>query len=149
MVVETEDYDFQQLQRLSTLEYILLGDLRDLLEELPSSQTRHWLEAILDALLETLPQEFEIREHSGMYDEVVELCPRYSSVVCHLMTDHVMLVRRLKDIRRAIKHNVPFSTIAFKLRDELSQWMDQLKVHNREEKELLQLAVNEELGCGD
>ncbi len=44
------------LEDYTALEYILLGDLRDLLEEPADHFTRSWLVAVLDALLDTLPR---------------------------------------------------------------------------------------------
>ncbi len=45
--------------RSSVLEYLLIGDLRDLLEETPDNETRRWLLAVLEELLNLLPNEFE------------------------------------------------------------------------------------------
>ncbi|MCA9032679.1 MAG: hypothetical protein KDA66_17810, partial [Planctomycetaceae bacterium] len=60
--------EFELRERLThciELEYILLGDLRDLLEEAPSKETSRWLTAVLDVLLEKIPEEFEMRCEDG------------------------------------------------------------------------------------
>ena len=59
------------LEEYSTLEYILLGDLRDLLYEPPDEETCRWLLAVLDALLETLPREFDLKQQDGYLMEVL------------------------------------------------------------------------------
>ena len=49
-----------------TLEYILLGDLRDVLEEPLDSSNLTWTLAIVDTLLTTLPRELDLAE-TGQY----------------------------------------------------------------------------------
>ncbi|MEZ6048536.1 MAG: hypothetical protein R3C11_23770 [Planctomycetaceae bacterium] len=56
----------QVLNNCRTLEYILLGDLRDVLEENPDQSTVNWMVAIIDTLLTTLPRELDLAE-SGQY----------------------------------------------------------------------------------
>ena len=40
--------DARKLERYTSLEYILLGDLRDILEERPDDESRRWLLAVSD-----------------------------------------------------------------------------------------------------
>src|SRR5262245_36103537 len=61
--------------RYSVLEYLLLGDLRDLLEEPPDTETRRWLLAVLEELLNLLPNEFEFEDQGGYLSEVREQFP--------------------------------------------------------------------------
>ena len=51
-----------QLGRYTQMQYILLGDLREVLESRPGLSERNWMLTILDALLETLPTQFSLRE---------------------------------------------------------------------------------------
>jgi hypothetical protein len=149
MVMQVDDDETRQLQRLSTLEYILIGDLRDLLEEPANAETKHWMETILDALLETLPREFEIRESGSYLQHVVETYPRMEHQVLQLKSEHVMLVRRLKELRKALIRKVPFQSICGRVQEDLKLWMRQLNSHNHHESRLLQEVVNQELGAGD
>ena len=141
--------DVLQLQKLSALEYILLGDLRDILEEDATPITRHWLETILDALLETLPLEFSLREQGGYLKEVVEFYPRWEHQVTHLQSEHVMLVRRLQELRRGLMRQAAFKHIIGTLKEDLHEWMKLLVAHNRHESRLVQQVMNTELGVGD
>jgi hypothetical protein len=68
------------LNRYSTLEYILLGDLRDLLEEPPDEETRRWLVAVLDALVKTLPREFDLEDEDGYMSDATPTGPARSTV---------------------------------------------------------------------
>ena len=52
--------------RYSVLEYLLIGDLRDLLEEPADSETRRWLLAVVEELLDLLPNEFEFEDHGAI-----------------------------------------------------------------------------------
>src|SRR5579872_2956860 len=63
--------DAQLLDHYSSLEYILLGDLRDLLEEPVDDESRKWLLAVLDTLLDTLPREFDLEDEDGYMSEVL------------------------------------------------------------------------------
>src|SRR5260221_8654966 len=63
--------DARLLEQYTSLEYILLGDLRDILEESLDRESRRWLIAVLDALLETLPREFDLEEHDGYMAEIL------------------------------------------------------------------------------
>ena len=49
----------------SALEYILLGDLSDLLDEPLNGDTRRWLLAVLNALLDTLPSDMNDSDDGG------------------------------------------------------------------------------------
>ena len=50
-----------QLRRCSELEYLLLGDLREMLEEPFTPQGRNWTVAVIDTLLDMLPREISQR----------------------------------------------------------------------------------------
>ena len=48
------------LEEISALEYILLGDLLDLLEEADGdAEAWKWISKVLDTLLKAMPREFE------------------------------------------------------------------------------------------
>ena len=66
--------------RSSVLEYLLIGDLRDLLEETPDDETRRWLLAVLEELLDLLPNEFEYEDQGGYLADVCEQNPNWSVV---------------------------------------------------------------------
>jgi len=65
------------LEDYAAMEYILLSDLRDLLEEPADDMTRKWLRAVLDALLKTLPWELELQDAGGYLSEVLEQYPNW------------------------------------------------------------------------
>jgi len=137
------------LERYSSLEYILLGDLRDLLEEPADNENRRWLLAVLDALLETLPAEFDLEDEDGYMAEVLERFPSWSGAVERLHRDHDALFARLKELRGRIEQGNWIAPVANAVRRELRDWMMSLQAHRRGENRLIQTAMNLEIGSGD
>jgi len=141
--------DTRLLEQYSSLEYILLGDLRDILEEPPDDESRRWLLAVLDALLETLPREFEIEEENGYMAEVLERYPSWSLQVQRLHNDHDHLFSKLKELRGRVERDIWVAPIANEVRRDLRDWILKLNAHHRGETRLMQTAMNLEVGAGD
>jgi len=134
---------------MAALEYILLGDLRDLLDEEPDEQTSKWLVAILDTLVDTLPRELAIKSRDGYLEDVLEDHPNWQAQVEQLHAEYKLLCVRLEAFRDQLVSRTPYASIANQLRDDLSEWMSALQAHHRQETQLLQAAVNLEVGGGD
>lgn len=139
----------QLLKKYSDLEYLLLGDLRDLLEEPFDQQTCNWLKVVLDGLLDTLPREFELEEEDGYMDEVLEQHPNWKNQVEQLHQQHQTLFASLKQLRDRIDDSAAFAQAADLVKQELRDWITTLLAHNRHENRLLQTAMNLEIGIGD
>lgn len=137
------------LHRYATLEYLLLGDLRELLEEPADPENCRWLVVLLDALLDTLPCEFALEEEGGYMNEVLEEYPSWHRQVVGLQSEHEALYSRLQEVRRHVAGQVPLNGIADVVRRDLQDWMNSLIAHNRHETRLIQTAVNLEVGTGD
>lgn len=141
--------DAQLLDHYSSLEYILLGDLRDLLEEPVDDESRKWLIAVLDALLDTLPREFDLEDEDGYMSEVLERYPNWSVQVERLHADHEQMFSKLKELRGRIERNIWISPIANEVRRDLRDWILKLIAHRRGETRLMMTAMNLEVGTGD
>src|SRR6185295_13617432 len=141
--------DAHLLEQYSTLEYILLGDLRDVLEEPADAESRKWLLAILDTLLDTLPREFDLEEVDGYMTEVLERYPSWTTQVERLHRDHDQLFSKLKELRGRIERDIWVAPIANEVRRDLRDWILTLVAHNRGETRLIQTAMNLEVGAGD
>jgi hypothetical protein len=139
----------RMLVEFSSLEYILLGDLRDLLEESADEENRKWLLAVLDALVDTLPREFNLEDEDGYMAEVLERYPNWSNQVERLHLDHDLLFLKLKELRGRIERNIWIAPIANEVRRDLRDWILTLVAHNRGETRLIQTAMNLEVGAGD
>src|SRR5262249_22259581 len=141
--------DARLLEQYCTLEYILLGDLRDILEEPPDAESRKWLMAVLDALLDTLPREFGLEEIDGYMTEVLERYPSWTNRVERLHSEHELLFSKLKELRGRVERDIWVAPIANEVRRDLRDWILKLVAHNRGENRLLQTAMNLEVGAGD
>jgi len=132
-----------------TLEYILLGDLRDLLEEEPGEQTTRWLVAVLDTLLDTLPRELALKSEEGYLEDVLCDHPHWQPQVERLRSEYIRLCVWLEELRDRLVSRSPFGDIADRVRHDLREWMAALQAHHRHEHRLLQTSVNLEVGGGD
>lgn len=139
----------RMLEQYSSLEYILLGDLRDLLDEPIDRENRRWLIALLDALIDTLPREFDLEDEDGYMSEVLERFPNWSHQVDRLHRDHAELFAKLKELRGRIERDSWIAPIANEVRRDAREWVRTLVAHNRRETRLVQTAMNLEVGAGD
>ncbi len=139
----------ETLEDYTALEYILLGDLRDLLEERADQFTRSWLVAILDALLDTLPRQMALKESSGYLSEVLDEYPSWYRHVEDLQNEQRLLVLSLQALRDRLDTFGPYERDAVRVNSAVRKWMTRLVAHRRHETRLLQTAMNLEVGCGD
>jgi hypothetical protein len=139
----------ETLEDYTVLEYILLGDLRDLLEEPADRYTRRWLVSVLDALLDTLPRQMALKESSGYLNEVLDEYPSWYRHVEDLQNEQRLLVLSLEALRDRLETSGPYQRDAARVKSAVRQWMNRLMAHRRHETRLLQTAMNLEIGCGD
>lgn len=145
-ITETKGY---LLDESTAFEYILLGDLRDLLEAPVDEFTSSWLAAILDSLLKALPREFQIQNEGGYFAEVLEEQPNLTIRVEHLIQERDILFAKLHHLRIRVSDQAVFETIADQVRLDLRDWMTSLKAFKRHERRLAQTAFNHDIGVGD
>lgn len=140
---------YRLLEEYTALEHILLGDLRDVLEESVDEETRSWLTVILDALLAIVPRAFALKAEGGYLKEVVAAFPDWDDQVVRLQRDHGILCDRLAQLRAQLAAGAVYAALAGRLRGELRDWMDRLNEHQCCERRLMQTAANLEIGVGD
>ena len=139
----------EKLKRYTELEYILVGDLREILEDPIDDDNLRWIRAVIDALLETLPVEFELKRQGGYMREVLERHPNWLCHVTTLESQHRRLCRKLRELRNRLSDSTELENAAKQLQLELNEWMDGFDAHNHQEVDLLQTAMNLEVGVGD
>lgn len=123
--------------RYSVLEYLLIGDLRDLLEEPADSETRRWLLTVLEELLDLLPNEFEFEDQGGYLAEVCEQFPNWTNEVERLHQQHDDLYFKLLDLRNRISLEESFDYIAAEVKPQLRQWIENVQRHRDKEQQLV------------
>lgn len=138
-----------QLGRYAEMQYILLGDLREVLESRPGLAERNWMLTILDALLDTLPKHFSLREEGGYMTEVLKEFPYWEPAVEQLRSEHQPLVQTLSELRERVASGSRYKQVAQVVRDDLASWMAQLQRHENIECRLFQDSMNLEVGVGD
>lgn len=135
---------------ISALEYILLGDLLDLLEEADGDESAwKWISEVLDTLLKTMPREFELQDQGGYLEEVLEEHPNWQSQVKNLYDERCELLVKLTELQTRMKAARPLRKIAGELRHDLRDWIASYIAHQRHERRLFQDAFNNDIGAAD
>jgi len=125
-----------ELSEYRTYEYILMGDLRDVLEEPPDEVNCNWMLAILDALLTTLPKELDMAE-SGYYLNMDRSQHRSQRASFEkLLNEKHLLYAKLRNLRSSILNDGSFEETAELIKLELHGWMKNLIAHHRSERAL-------------
>jgi hypothetical protein len=130
----------------TSLEYILLGDLRELLEKPVDSESRRWMLSVLDKLLESFSSEGEREEEGSYLEDVLDRFPNWSGQIDRLHRDHEELFARLTELRARTERDEWIAPLASLVREELRDWMLSLIAHRRRETRLLQTAMNLDVG---
>lgn len=138
--------ELSRLSECTELNYILVGDLLDLLDEPASEQNGHWLSAVLDTLLKTLPEEYSLKTDDGYLSEVLTIFPDWQAQVDRLEEQNLQLIRRLRMMRSCLDSGHNLKRLLSALRGELRDWIDSFRKHHQEERRLMQMAVNLEIG---
>ena len=130
------------------LTYLLLGDLRELLSERPAGpRSRAALLAILEALLDEIPNLASPDVAGDEYlDRVLTECPNWTPQVDALRAAKIADSERLAELRDAIQSRRPIAALADRLMGELREWMTAFCTHRRQERRLVQMAANTDVG---
>ena len=81
-------------------QYLLLGDVRDIIDETPDESSKRWLLAVLDVLISLMPRERYLHDQLGGYmHEVLEVFPGWSREVLRLHLRKLHLDYALRDCR--------------------------------------------------
>ena len=90
---------------------------------------------------------FAIEEHDGYMNLVLDLEPKYSQQVKQLQSEHVSLRNRLTQISTRLDRMQPDDLTTFNaICEELRFVIQSLDDHIEREKEILQLAFNQDVG---
>ena len=96
------------------LEYLLLGDLREVLEEPESPQTSQWLLAILDMILVGRPSQ-----RSVVYLPVDGKSEPFKS----RLSKSGLIIDKLRRLRDRVAHRTSYGPLAAEIRAELREVM--------------------------
>ncbi|MCC7424720.1 MAG: hypothetical protein IT428_31000 [Planctomycetaceae bacterium] len=130
-------------------EYLLLGELRELIADPPTELTRRALAMVLDALFDLLPARFDSEEHGGYLTDVTGRFPHWQDQVDALRVEHGLLYEELRDLRSSVEDPEMVRKHSARLLSATEDWMDRVRTHEREERRLQQIATNLTVGVGD
>jgi hypothetical protein len=127
--------------------YLLLGDLRELLQERPRTEIhRAALLATLDRLIDVLSDVPIAESLDDEFGDLLSDCPHLSKNV-----ESLSLARRRDSLRLATVRNSMTSArytvrTAERIVEELTEWMGSYCKHRAQERRLIQMAANREIG---
>ena len=138
------------LAECNEFQYLLLGDVRDLLDETPDDSNKKWLMAVLDVLVDLMPHERHLHETSGGYmKEVLDEFPNWYRLVMRLHLKKLHLHYALRDLRDRLRREASWVAVADQLSCELRDWMDLFQQLHKAESSLIVEAVMLDVGAGD
>jgi hypothetical protein len=136
----------EALDACHELEYLLLGDLRELLEEPETLHTRRSLMLILEHLLVNLPRQLMLKCEGGYMTEVLGEFPWWQDEVEALLSEDQACNSALVQLHERLAHELPWLPIAAEVRATLDRWMELLAAIRKQENRLLQKAFTLDLG---
>ena len=138
--------DIFTLKACFELEYLLLGELRELLDEPETRYTRPAILLILDRLLANLPRQLKLKSKGGYLSGVLGVFPNWQEQVESLRCEDLARISTLEELRSLVAAGSSFSHIVHETHHQLQLWMQLLAAHRKEERRLIQKATNLDLG---
>ena len=131
-------------------QYLLLGDVRDILDETPDESNKRWLLEVLNVLVELMPRERYLHDQSGGYmSEVLEEFPGWSRQVMQLHLKKLQLDYILRECRDHVRREASWVAVADQLSAELRDWMQMFRELHQAEASLVMDAMLLDVGSGD
>jgi hypothetical protein len=131
---------------LNALEYLLLGDLRELLEETETAQTRHALPLLLNGLLDNCLHDSQLKGNEACLSDVLERWPNRQSGLDLLRCEKATCYSSLEKLRSQILGGLPFSTITNQLRHNVQHVLRLVVEIHQHEPRPVQTTLNFEVG---
>lgn len=136
------------LEELNGLIHLLLDDLRELVQDPPSEDDLPWVTAVVDYIILSLRQKFDLETCDGYLAEVVEFRPNWTPRVNRLRGEFVQLLKQIAVLRRGLLQSnakLTFNETCSALRD----WADNFRQHQSVGNQLFQDAFLIDTGVGD
>lgn len=106
-----------------TLEYLLLGDLTDLLSESYDEENRRWNLVVLDGLLNAIPAE-KRRERFSRLRGAYPDCPGMLQSLTQLESEHDAMIYQLQRLRNRVAWRLSLlDVVAAEVVRDLKRWL--------------------------
>ena len=134
------------LKESCDLEYLLLGDIRTLLEEKFDSQTRSSLLVLMNRLILNLPDVLELSSDEGYLNIVAERRPCWSRQINALYQASLDCVSSLTLVRDGLENDTSIAAESKELELRLRNWIKSFSAMRCQESTMLQEAFTIDLG---
>ena len=128
------------------LEYLLIGDIRALLEEKSDSQTRPLLLVLVNRLIVNLPDVLELSSEDGYLSIVAERRPGWSRQINALYQANLDCVSSLTLVRDGLENDTTIAAVSKELERRLRNWITSFSAMRCQESTMLQEAFTLDLG---
>lgn len=136
------------LEEVNGLIHLLIDDLRELLQEPVDPEEMPWVTAVVDYIVLSLRQKFDLETCEGYLAEVVEFRPNWTPRVNRLRSEFVQLLKRISVLRRALHAPKAAETDIATCR-MLRDWTVDFRRHQSRGNQLFQDAFLIDIGVGD
>lgn len=136
----------EALTAFCDLEYIIMGDLRQLLNEQPTPQTRPSMLVLLNRLLLTLPYAMRLSSEDCYMSIVRDKRPNWHRQIEAQHRDNLECYLALCGLRGRIEGEVSIGDISDEMDGKLREWMTLYARTRRRESQLLQEALTVDIG---
>lgn len=135
------------LKESCDLEYLLIDDIRTLLNEEFALQTRSSLLLLLNRLIRNLPNVLELSSDKGYYlNAAHERRPNWSREINALYQANMDCVSSLSLVRDCLEKDTPIDAISKEVEQRLRHWIKSLAAIRCRESTMLQEAFTLDIG---
>jgi len=135
-----------QPQQCTTLTWLLVGDIREMLQDHLDDEAIRWLKPILDSLIGAMCEQSELHSSDGLYDDLLGTFPHLITRVAGIEAEQNELCRSLRELRNGIERDIPLQRLAAEIEEGLGDWVNLMTSHSRREAVLLQDVWYTEIG---
>ena len=142
-------YESRRASECATLTWLLVGDVREMLQDRLDAEAIRWIKPLLDALIQTMCEQCQIEKSPGYFEDVLESFPNWSNEIDAVLGEHAELCHALENLRYSLVELQPQHSVhmyAKLLEVELQQWVEAMMEHARRDRELLQNVWYTEIG---
>ena len=133
-------------QGCSTMTWLLVGDIREMLHDNLDSDAIRWLRPILDALIDSMCGLDADDGSVDFYEDVLDPCPELSPHVERIQDEQTQLCDQLKELRARLELRQGVTRLVRELQVDLADWVQMMTDNARRERELLQTVWYTEIG---
>lgn len=126
--------------------WLLLGDVAEILDDGLDAENISWLSPIVDVLVETMGRQESDRSY---LNDVLAEFPYWSPQVDRLRSERAALARSLEDLQARIRWSLPVIMLGERLQHQVRNWLNRMRLHRCQERELVQAVWYNEIGTGD